>query len=259
MFEFYFDGETTPRIRVKFREIFTGTQSPFEAPLVGFGAGGFYCYVPLPFEKSCKIVARAERVQFYQINYARYPDDVPISSWKPAAGSEDVQPCAAGVRRCLDLRERISASRRLRRMPNCAVQSQQVSLAPGTTATVFESQSGGRIVGLRIAPASRAGGKGTRPDRCGSRGTGTRSRPCSVRPATSSATPGGNRPRDRCWWAPPDNVSYCYFPMPFDKSAKIELVSERADGPPVELRAEVVTAAVPRHADEGRFYARVAA
>lgn len=42
--------------------------------------------------------------------------------------------------------------------------------------------------------------------------------------------------------------------MPFDKSAKVELVSERAAGPAVELRAEVVTAAVPRREDEGRFY-----
>ncbi len=41
------------------------------------------------------------------------------------------------------------------------------------------------------------------------------------------------------------DVDYCYFPMPFDTSAKIELVSERTDGPAVELRSEVVYAPVP--------------
>ncbi len=98
-FEFYFDGETTPRIRVKFGDIFTGVQAPFVAPLVGFGAGGFYCYVPLPYQKSCKIVARAERVQFYQINYATYPDDVPIATWTADADAEQIalQQARAGV------------------------------------------------------------------------------------------------------------------------------------------------------------------
>ena len=48
LLEFYFDGEAEPRIQVKFRELFMGTHPAFERPLVGFGAGGFYCYVPCP-------------------------------------------------------------------------------------------------------------------------------------------------------------------------------------------------------------------
>jgi len=65
--EFYFDGEKEPRIKVKFRDLFLGQHPPFERPLVGYGAGGFYSYVPLPFEKSCRVFIRAEKVQFYQI------------------------------------------------------------------------------------------------------------------------------------------------------------------------------------------------
>ena len=60
MVEFFFDGESQPRIRVKFRELFTGGAEPFVAPLVGYGAGGFYCYVPLPFEKSCRVLVCAQ-------------------------------------------------------------------------------------------------------------------------------------------------------------------------------------------------------
>ena len=47
--EFLFDGETTPRVAVKFRELFLGGHPAFPRPLVGFGAGGYYCYVPLSF------------------------------------------------------------------------------------------------------------------------------------------------------------------------------------------------------------------
>jgi hypothetical protein len=79
--EFYFDGEETPRIRLPFRDLFTGEQSPFLAPVAGFGGGGFYSYVPLPYSKSCKIIVRAERVQFYQINYATYSKSAGIITY----------------------------------------------------------------------------------------------------------------------------------------------------------------------------------
>jgi hypothetical protein len=52
-----------------------------------------------------------------------------------------------------------------------------------------------------------------------------------------------------------DDTSYCYYPMPFDRSAKIELLSQRTDGPPVAIRAEVIHAPTARRVDEGRFHA----
>jgi hypothetical protein len=36
---FYFDGETTPRLRVPMRDLFTGQTFPFVSPVVGIGAG----------------------------------------------------------------------------------------------------------------------------------------------------------------------------------------------------------------------------
>src|SRR5215831_15850911 len=78
--EFYFDGETTARLRVPFREMFTGTHAPFVSPIVGTGAGGFYSYLPIGFARSVKVLVRAEKVQFYQINYAIYPTDAGIET-----------------------------------------------------------------------------------------------------------------------------------------------------------------------------------
>ena len=252
-FEFYFDGEKTPRIRVKFGDIFSGVQSPFTAPLVGFGAGGFYCYVPLPYQKSCKIVARAERVQFYQINYATYPEDVAIATWKAATDPETL----AMQQRAQTLFGSAGGDLSQSVAPagvTCTSQAQQVSIAPGSSATLFETQTGGRIVGLRISPASALSGKARdlvlritwdgQPQAAVLCPAGDFFGYAWGQPATRSLLVGTT-----------ENTSYCYFPMPFDKSAKIELLSERADGPPVELRAEVITAPVPRQADEGRFHA----
>ena len=225
----------------------------------GYGAGGFYCYVPLPYEKSCKIVARAERVQFYQINYARYPQDAPIA---------DLVAGAPGDRR---------AARQQRGGAVCRG-------GPGP-------QSAGGAAGCHVRRCTRSGVPRSRSDRhavrrrrraaaswaCGSR-----------RPSALAGKPrrdllritwdGANKPAVLCpagrllrlrlgttghAIAPgrhgPTTSNYCYFPMPFDKSAKIELVSERTAGPPVELRAEVVTAAVPRQCGRRPVLRRVAA
>ena len=84
--EFYFDGEATPRLTVPFRDLFTGKTFPFVAPVSGIGAGGFYTYVPLAYAKSLKILVRAEKVQFYQINYATYPAGTAIETLRRGRG-----------------------------------------------------------------------------------------------------------------------------------------------------------------------------
>ena len=55
-------GETQPRLRIPFRKLFDGTQPPFETPVSGYGAGGFWTYLPLPYRESLKVVVRAPRL-----------------------------------------------------------------------------------------------------------------------------------------------------------------------------------------------------
>ena len=49
--QFYFDGESVPRIELKFIDLFSGKQHPFLRPVVGNEIGGYYCYLPIPYEK----------------------------------------------------------------------------------------------------------------------------------------------------------------------------------------------------------------
>ncbi len=70
-------------LRIPFRRLFDGTQAPFSAPLSGYGSGGFWTYLPLPYRESLKVVVRGPRVQFYQINYATYPAETGIESFQP--------------------------------------------------------------------------------------------------------------------------------------------------------------------------------
>jgi hypothetical protein len=76
-------------VALKFRELFLGSHPAFPRPLVGFGAGGYYCYVPMPFAKSCLVRMRAPKVQFYQINYALYGPETTVTTLNPQASETE--------------------------------------------------------------------------------------------------------------------------------------------------------------------------
>lgn len=246
--EFLFDGETQPRVSVKFRELFLGNHPGFPRPLVGFGAGGYYCYVPMPFAKSCLVRMRAPKVQFYQINYALYEPGTAIATFQPSAqGAPDL------ARACEVWNATGRDISRFTAPPGSRVETNRaaLSLKPNSTTRVFKANKGGRLVGLRFSPASVLGGK--------------------ARDLVLRITFDGGEPAVVCplgdffgyaWGKPATqsllvgttgDTSYCYFPMPFKKSAVVEIVSERSEA--VELQAEVLSANVPRAADEGGFYA----
>lgn len=251
--EFYFDGEETPRIRLPFRDLFTGEQSPFLAPVVGFGGGGFYSYVPLPYRKSCKIVVRAKKVRFYQINYASYQDSTGIETY-PGAGEAEFMEQLEKARRLFamvasDISEHlVPPGTRLR------TSRSTVKLAPGKPATVFRVAKGGRIAGIRMSPASAFAGKDRgvvlkiywdgEPD------------PAVLAPAGDFFGYAWGEPAVRSLLLGTDgDTDYVYFPMPFDTSARIELLAEGSSAPVAEIQTEVVFAELPRSEDEGKFHA----
>ncbi len=252
MLEFYFDGETQPRVRVTYRDLFLGNCPGFPQPLVGFGVGGFYSYVPLPYEKSCKVMIRAEQTQFYQINYATYPKGMKIESFTTEPSAEQ--------------QGRIEKAKELFRSAGKDISSylvpeggkvktaaSTVRLEAGKAVTIFKAKRPGRIVGIRLSPADALVGK---------------NRDIVLRAywdedkEPAIAVPAGDF-FGYAWGQPAmksllvgtaDDVDYCYFPMPFDKSARIELYAEPGLDRNVALQAEVLFVPVGRQPNEGRFY-----
>ena len=251
--EFYFDGESTPRIKHRFRDIFDGEHAPFVGPLAGFGAGGFYSYVPLPYRTSCKVIIRAPRVQFYQINYATYPDGAQIDSYSPFATTSKVAHTERARKFVamagLDVTE-------FSRSPGASVKVTRVSkkLESGKPLALFESRKGGRILGLRLSPASAFEGKG--------RGIVLKvywdgeKNPAVASPVGDffGYSWGESAMRSLLIGANEDSL-YSYFPMPYSKSARLELVSESDSASPVNVTAEIITEDTPKRADEGYFHA----
>ena len=248
--EFIFDGEPQPRIAVKFRELFLGKHPAFPAPLAGFGAGGYWSYTPLPFAKSCVVRLRADKAQFYQINYALYPIGTQIITYDPdlanAKGNHSQKAAALWSRAGTDISRAVAP-------PEADIQMHTWSavVQPGSSETVFHADKGGRIVGLRFSPASAIAG---------------RERDLLLRIAFDGDEPAISCPLGDFFgyaWGQPamrsllagavGETTYCYLPMPFERAASIEVVSQRAS--PVALRAEVLHASIPQARDEGKLYA----
>jgi hypothetical protein len=248
--EFLFDGEAKPRIEVKFWELYLGKHPAFPNPLVGFGAGGYYCYVPMPFAKSCVIRLRAPKFQFYQINYSLYGPETPIATFEP---KPDETYLRHREKACELFRSAGQDISRFTAPPGAKVQLSEkaVAVKPNSTTKVFETKKGGRIVGLRLSPASAMIGKG--------------------RDLLLKISFDGEQPAVLCplgdffgyaWGQPAmqsllagttGETNYCYFPMPFERSAVVEIVSERTT--PVQVNAEVLHTSLRKAANEGKFYA----
>jgi len=251
--EFYFDGEAQPRLRIPFRKIFDGTQPPFVTPVSGYGAGGFWTYLPLPYRKSLKVVVRAPRVQFYQINYATYPASQPIETFQPQLttpqreGLEKAQKLlsASGG----DLAPFVTPSEGKLRTNRV-----RATLEPGQTLSIFNGKGGGRVLGLKIRPASALAGK-DRAVLLRMHWDGD-SRPAVSVPAGDFFGFSWGEPAAKSLLFGTDgDTCYAWFPMPYDRSARIELISERKSGSSSEIQAEVISSDLPRQPDEGRFYA----
>ncbi len=251
--EFYFDGEPSPRLAVKFREIFLGRTPPFVAPLVGYGAGGFFSYVPLPFKSSCKVLVRAQRVQFYQLNYALYPAEAPIVSFQAEPTAEHLAHQEKARALFAGPGADISSST-VSDPAVCRTAATKATLAPGTTQTLFESAQGGRIAGIRIAPRVALAGK-ARAITLAITFDGEKE-PAVLCPAGDFFGHAFGEPATRALLlGTTAQGDYCYFPMPYDNSVKIALSAEPTLDAPRQIEAEVVWAPLPRRPGEGKFRA----
>jgi hypothetical protein len=153
LIEFYFDGETAPRISEKFFDLFSGKRFPFLAPVSGVGAGGFYTYVPLEYKKSLKVVVKAVNFNFYQINYATYTDNANVESYAGQT-SQKFKDDLEKARKFINSAGADISNYGATDAAKIQTKSFDGSLAAGKSLTVYESKKAGRIVGLKISPAS---------------------------------------------------------------------------------------------------------
>lgn len=79
----YIDGNEKPVINGSFRDYFSGELDVFDFPALVYetSARGFNNYVPIPYAKSCKIVAEPDWGQYYHFNYITFPEGTLVESF----------------------------------------------------------------------------------------------------------------------------------------------------------------------------------
>jgi len=80
----FLDGASEPAVDLPFIGYFNGKNAPFTRPLLVHttAANGYNNYTPIPYQKSCKIVADKGWGAYYHFVYTTFPKDMEVPTFK---------------------------------------------------------------------------------------------------------------------------------------------------------------------------------
>lgn len=253
--EFYFDGEKKARLKICFNDMFSGKVYPFLKPVCGNEVGGYYCYLPIPYGKSCKITFSGEKLMFQQIQYRNLPGyDV-----KSYTGDYTAEEKAALDRACKiwssitpELQEYAMGA-----SAGCQVEEKNFTLLPGQEVTFFEKNAPGRIVGFEIDGGNSF--EGNRKDVLLYSSWDNETVPAIYAPlADFFGYAYGKGAMRNIMIGKSGTLNYDYIPCPYDQSARMKLIYKERKGEkqnPVQVTTRVYHNGTARdQANEGKFY-----
>ncbi|HEY3397166.1 MAG TPA: DUF2961 domain-containing protein [Armatimonadota bacterium] len=87
----YLDGATEPAVDLTFKSYFDRKTEPFTYPTLVHttAANGANNYVPIPYQKSCKIVADPGWGNYYHFDYQTFPAGTVVPTFKMTLSAED--------------------------------------------------------------------------------------------------------------------------------------------------------------------------
>ena len=254
--DFFFDNSPNPSFSIKYSELFSGKVFPFVAPLVGAKLGGYYCYFPILFQHGCKILYRGKRMQFYQVQYRKLREGTVSKNFTSHLDPEEMKALEHIV--SLWNRDKVKLNDLLDGDAIKKVHSNTaISLLPGDRKTIFTLKKGGRILSLKLWPAAAFAGSNKDIDiKITWDGATVPAIYCPVADFFGYAF--GHPSMNSLLLGTKDDKNYCYFPMPFDKAARVELIYRKNSNkqPLVRCASELIYSNVPRNKEkEGKFYA----
>ncbi len=146
--EFFFDGETTPRLDLPADTFFSGNAAPFLAPLCNNGgksSGGFYCDVRMPFAESVRVVSTGDPA-YYNIGYETYPAGTPVQTFDPTS-AQTLQMVRAEVA----VAKRAGSDPEILPAGNTSIGG--AALQPGRPQVISDIQHAGTIGAIKVSIA----------------------------------------------------------------------------------------------------------
>ena len=252
---FFFDGEKEARLKIKFSDLFSGDVFPFLKPVCGNEVGGYYCYIPIPYNESLKIVYHGDKILFHQIQH-RDLTDADVESWTGVFSQSDrsllsqvnelwkdispsVNDFATGLSKEFETEEKV------------------FTINPGEEVSFFESEVSGRIIGFDIDAGPSF--EGIYKDILLSATWDNEEVAAIYSPvADFFGYAYGKGAMRSLVMGKQGSKNYCYLPMPYDESAEMKLIYKKRDDvvqSTVSVNVKVYYNQNARNVDkEGKFY-----
>jgi hypothetical protein len=249
------DGKPGSTVEMPFIHYFDQKHFPFVfEELVHTIALGKNSFVPIPFQKSCKITGGPEYGHFYHFNYSLFPEETQLPSFKRALTVDEASSLAtANV--ILGERGRDPAGKQ----EGEKTEVRSVTVAPGERTTVLALTGTGAITGIRMKmdlPEPPDDRRVLRELALSIRWDGE-TRPSAWAPLGDffGSAPGANPYKSLPMGLLEDGAWYCYWYMPFESGALIELHNDGRDIQTAEFEIDYAPLARPIE-EYGRFHAK---
>ncbi|HEC03348.1 MAG TPA: DUF2961 domain-containing protein, partial [Phycisphaerales bacterium] len=150
----YLDGAEEPAVDLPFIGYFNREHEPFTYPaLVHMTARGQNCYVPIPYQKSCKILATGDWGRYFHFTYTTYPQGTILPTFKrelSAAESKALERANEILTQCGPSSVRSVPVRASENNALWRHYKQQAVVAPGATATIARLKGRRAITALEV-------------------------------------------------------------------------------------------------------------
>ncbi|HZR16531.1 MAG TPA: glycoside hydrolase family 172 protein [Verrucomicrobiae bacterium] len=219
----YLDGAAEPVIDLPFKGYFDGKNEPFtRKTLVHTVARGWNNYTPIPYQKSCKIVADKGWGAYFHFVYETFPKGTQVPTFKRELGPEDLA--------ALDQADvLLNNGGVVQKSSEDRVLQRTIEARPGSHANVVTLKGPRALKGIRVKldlPAAPADLDFLR-ELCLQINWDGEKQPAVWAPLGDffGTAPGANRYRSYTLGLTDDGWWYCNWYMPFGKEAKIQLVN----------------------------------
>lgn len=223
----FLDGAAQPAVDLAWDEYFDHTQAPFiHSTLAYRSAGGYNNYYPIPYQKSCKVVAYEGWWSYYQIGYTTFPKGTVVPTFKRNLTAEEKQALADADQFFAQGLGRDPAGPRMGQSND----SSSHRIGAGQTTVLLDAAGPGALTGIRI----RVQGLSTRAQRWAA----LRELALSIhwdgeaRPAVWAplgdffgSACGLNAQKSLPFGVADDGWMYAYWYMPFATGAKVALAN----------------------------------
>lgn len=256
----YLDGAAEPAVDLPFSGYFDHQNAPFIYPaLVHTVSNGLNSYVPIPYQKSCKIVAEPGWGNYYHFNYTTFPAGTEVPTFHRDLAPDETAALAAADKLISDNLGNDPAGQR----PGATAMSRNLTIPAGGTGAVATLNGPRAITALQVKldPALLAdAAKDELPTVLRNvvlriRWDGEQSPSVWVPLGDFFGTAPGVTLYKSLPLGMTENGFYSYWYMPFARSANVEAVNEGAT--PVSLQLSLTHAPLTRPvAQLMRFHAK---